>query len=79
MPQTLLLAKGQLKEAVSRLLVEEQWSPEQISRRLAMEGKATISYNTIYRAVKAGIMKAKGTRKNRHGRYPLNKYLRRRS
>ena len=73
----LLLAEGQLKEAVSRLLVEEQWSPEQISHRLAMEGKATVSYNTIYRALKAGVMEAKGTRKNRYGRYPMSKYLRR--
>ena len=72
----LLLAEGQLKETVSRLLVEEQWSPEQISHRLAMEGKATVSCNTIYRAIKAGIMEAKGTKKNRHGRYPMSKYLR---
>jgi len=70
------MAKGQLREAVSRLPVEEQWSPEQISNRLAKEGKATVSYNTIYRAIKAGIMEAKGTRKNRHGRYPMSKYLR---
>ncbi|MCI9529038.1 MAG: helix-turn-helix domain-containing protein [Angelakisella sp.] len=55
--------------------MEEQWSPEQISNRLAKEGKATVSYNTIYRAIKAGIMEAKGTRKNRHGRYPMSKYL----
>ena len=74
----LLLAKGQLKEVVSRLLVEDQWSPEQIAHRLAIEGKATVSYNTIYRAIKAGIMEAKGMRKNRHGRYPMSKCLRRR-
>ena len=73
----LLLAEGQLKETVSRLLVEEQWSPEQISHRLAMEGKATVSCNTIYRAIKAGIMEPKGTKKNRQGRYPMSKYLRR--
>ena len=57
------MAKGQLREAVSRLPVEEQWSPEQISNRLAKEGKAIVSYNTIYRAIKAGIMEVKGTRK----------------
>ncbi|MCI8815494.1 MAG: hypothetical protein HFF16_09470 [Angelakisella sp.] len=61
----LLMAKGQLRKVVSRLLVEEQWSPEQISHRLAKEGKATtISYNTIYRAIKAGAIEAKGTRTN---------------
>ena len=60
----LLLAEGQLKETVSRLLVEEQWSPEQISHRLAYEGKPSVSYNTIYRAIKAGAIEAKGTRTN---------------
>ena len=60
----LLMAKGQLRKVVSRLLVEEQWSPEQISHRLAKEGKATISYNTIYRAIKAEAIEAKGTRTN---------------
>ena len=58
------MAKGQLRKVVSRLLVEEQWSPEQISHRLAKEGKATISYNTIYRAIKAEAIEAKGTRTN---------------
>ena len=33
----LLMAKGQLRKVVSRLLVEEQWSSEQISNRLAKE------------------------------------------
>ena len=69
----LLLAEGQLKETVSRLLVEEQWSPEQISHRLAYEGKPSVSYNTIYRAIKDGIMEPKGTKKNRQGRYPMSK------
>lgn len=38
-------------EAIS-LLVTEQWSPKQISGRLALEGKH-ISYETIYRMIRA--------------------------
>ena len=61
-----------------RLLAQQQWSPEQISERMAMEhGKRIVSYSTIYRALKDGYMEPKGTRKNRHGRYPMQKYLRR--
>ena len=63
---------------VVRLLTQQQWSPEQISERIAMEhGKRLVSYSTIYRALKDGYMEPKGTRKNRHGRYPMQKYLRR--
>ena len=36
-----------------------------------------MSYATIYRALHKGLMEAKGTRKNRHGRYPMEKHLRR--
>ena len=32
-----------------------------------------MSYATIYRALHKGLMEAKGTRKNRHGRYPMEK------
>lgn len=73
----LLLKEGPIKEKVSSLLTRQQWSPEQISHRLAMEGKATVSYNTIYRAIKNGTMEEKGTKKNNQGRYPMSKYLRR--
>lgn len=73
----LLLKQEPLKDAVSSLLVGQQWSPEQISNRLSMEGKPTVSYNTIYRAIKAGTMEPKGTKKNCLGRYPLSKHLRR--
>lgn len=72
-----LLKEGPLREQVSRLLVREQWSPEQISCRLAYEGKPTVSYNTIYRAIKTGLMEPEGTRKNRQGRYPMSRHLRR--
>lgn len=75
--RTLLLEKGPLKETVCALLTGQQWSPEQISHRLAFEGKATVSYNTIYRAIENGTMEEKGVRKNRLGRYPMSKYLRR--
>ena len=73
-----LLAPGPLRATVVRLLTQQQWSPEQISERMAMEhGKRLVSYSTIYRALKDGYMEPKGTRKNRHGRYPMQKYLRR--
>lgn len=75
----LLLAKGPLRDTVARLLSEEQWSPEQISKRLLAErGTAPVSYSTIYRALKRGIMEPKGKRrKNMVGRYPMEKHLRR--
>ena len=73
-----LLAPGSLRDTVVHLLTQQQWSPEQISERMAMEhGKRIVSYSTIYRALKDGYMEPKGTRKNRHGRYPMQKYLRR--
>ena len=74
-----LLAEGLLQETVVRLLTQEQWSPEQISHRLLAEGgTTTVSYATIYRALKQGFMEPKGKRKkNRHGRFPMEKHLRR--
>ena len=73
-----LLAPGSLRDTVVHLLTQQQWSPEQISERMAMEhGKRIVSYSTIYRALKDGYMEPKGTRKNRHGRYPMQKHLRR--
>ena len=73
-----LLKEGELKDLVVRLLTEQQWSPEEISQRIKLErGEKLVSYATIYRALRKGIMEAKGTRKNRHGRYPMEKHLRR--
>ena len=46
-----------IKEEAKRLLVTEQWSPEQISGALAKEGKH-ISHETIYRMIRND--KAKG-------------------
>lgn len=73
----LLLKQEALKQTVSALLVGQQWSPEQIANRLAFEGKPSVSYNTIYRAIKAGTMEPTGTKKNNRGRYPMSKHLRR--
>ena len=73
-----LLQEGALKDLVVRLLTQQQWSPEQIAQRIELErGKKLVSYATIYRALHKGLMEAKGTRKNRHGRYPMEKHLRR--
>ena len=72
-----LLSEPELKEQVVRLLQGEQWSPEEICKRLIHEGKSSVSYNTIYRALAKGLLEKPGTRKSRHGRYPLQKHLRR--
>ena len=73
-----LLQEGELKDLVVRLLTQQQWSPEQIAQRIELErGKKLVSYATIYRALHKGLMESKGTRKNRHGRYPMEKHLRR--
>lgn len=73
----LMLAKGELRDTVVRLITKEQWSPEQISNRLAMEqGIPVVSYSTIYRALSSGCMEPKYNRNN-YGRYPMQKYLRR--
>lgn len=68
-----------LQEKVLRLIKAEQWSPEQISKRLQCEGSGSISYNTIYRALKNGFMEGLGKKKTRHGKYPLQNCLRRKA
>lgn len=75
----LMLAKGSLRDTVVKLITKEQWSPEQIANRLALEhGVRVVSYSTIYRALSCGCMEPKGKRKrNRQGRYPMQKHLRR--
>ncbi|MDD6160864.1 MAG: IS30 family transposase [Oscillospiraceae bacterium] len=73
-----ILCPGPLRDTVVRPLTQQQWSPEQIAERLSLErGARPVSYSTIYRALKDGYMEPKGTRKNRHGRYPMQKNLRR--
>ena len=43
-----LLAPGPLRATVVRLLTQQQWSPEQISERMAREhGKRLVSYSTV--------------------------------
>lgn len=51
-----LLENNALKETVQRLFLGMQWSPEQISLRLAKEtAEHQISHRTIYRAIYAGM------------------------
>jgi len=75
----LMLADGDLRDTVATLITAEQWSPEQIANRLALErNMPVVSYATIYRALRSGCMEPKGKRKrNRQGRYPMQKHLRR--
>lgn len=73
-----VLEEGWLRETVARLLTEEQWSPEEISSRLAREhGKNLVSSNTIYRALAVRMLEVKGAKKNQYRRYPMQKHLRR--
>ena len=57
-----------IKEEAKRILVTEQWSPEQISGALAREGKH-ISYETIYRMIRKD--KAEGGNLYKHCRHRL--------
>ena len=77
--EKLLKKDPELAATVRRLLAEQQWSPEQISQRLRLEGTGKVSYATIYRALKCGIMEPKGQRRKQKGRYPLEKHLRRKN
>nr|WP_244905656.1 IS30 family transposase [Listeria newyorkensis] len=50
-----LLSYLPIKQKVQHLLLHHQWSPEQISKRLKLEGAPIqISYITIYRGIYAG-------------------------
>ena len=56
----LILAEGELRNTVVRLISSEQWSPEQISKHLELEhGAPVVSYTTIYRALSRGYMEPK--------------------
>ena len=57
-----------IKEEARRILITEQWSPEQISGALAMKGKH-ISYETIYRMIRKD--KAEGGDLYKHCRHRL--------
>lgn len=50
-----ILKQADIKEKVVALLTGQQWSPEQISKRMKLEhGNQVISYSTIHRALKSG-------------------------
>ena len=52
-----LLENQALKEKVHELIVEQHWSPEEISGRLKLEKSIyQISYTTIYRGIYAGML-----------------------
>lgn len=72
----LILSDEVTKNKVLSMLVENQWSPEQIANRLALEKKEIISYNTIYRALHSGLMEAKGSYRTK-GKFSLERKLRR--
>ncbi len=73
-----ILEQSELRDTVVTLLTGQQWSPEEIAERLALErGCPVVSYATIYRTLRSGWMEPKGTKRNRHGRYPMQKHLRR--
>lgn len=64
-----LLENDQLRETVCRLFLEEQWSPEQIAQRLRYEeNEQHLSYNTIYRAIYAGMFDTPEQRRSRGNR-----------
>lgn len=49
-----------LKRKVQKLFLENQWSPEEISYRLKLEGsKYEVSYTTIYRGIYDGTLEPK--------------------
>ena len=50
-----LLENPELFALVRKLFLGCQWSLEQISNRLKLEGRTNISYKTIYRAIYAGM------------------------
>lgn len=61
---------------IRELIIQEQWSPEQISNRLKMEKGFLISYVTIYRAIKNGLLNLQGEHKS-EGKHPIERKLRR--
>lgn len=69
-----LLANSELKAVVMRLFLEQQWSPEQIAGRLSFENSNWhISYNTIYRAIYAGIFDTSAQKRSEGNRGAIRK------
>lgn len=57
-----------LYKCVKNLFLNHQWSPEQISERLKVEGyNYTISYNTIYREIYEGLFDEPGLSRGNRG------------
>ena len=53
-------------------------SLREIAKRIELEhGSPVVSYSTIYRAIKTGYMEPKERKKKKHGRYFMERYLRR--
>lgn len=65
------LCEDNLRRSVAELIYNKQWSPEQISGRMKLEGKGQISHNTIYRAIYAGMFET-----NNPHVLPAKKWLR---
>ena len=63
-----LLEKPELFATVKKLFLEWHWSPEQIANRLKLEGRAAISYKTIYRAIYAGMFDTSEQRRSQGNR-----------
>ena len=72
----LLLSNERLRNKILNLFLQNQWSPEQIANRLALENKDKISFNTIYRAIHTGLMEEKGCYQTK-GKFGLERKLRR--
>ncbi|MDL2238122.1 IS30 family transposase, partial [Christensenellaceae bacterium OttesenSCG-928-K19] len=71
-----LLENQELRNKVLKLFLEQQWSPEEISNRLAYESSPhKISYSTIYRGIYAGMLE---TTKLAHGNRGVIRKLRHR-
>ena len=69
-----LLSNAQFKEVVTRLFLEQQWSPEQISNRLRHENSTfRISHSTIYRAIYAGMFDTPEQRRSEGNRGAIRK------
>jgi len=55
------LSNAVLQELVRSKFLDEQWSPQQISERMKLEGSEyKISYNTIYRGIYDGVFDKPG-------------------
>lgn len=63
-----LLENTELKENVEKLFLKEQWSPEEIAKRLRHEKSGEISYNTIYRGIYAGMFDTPEQKRSRGNR-----------